>query len=243
MNGCLDVDECSSASACDINADCINSQGSYGCVCNMGYTGDGLTCQDVDECSQQPCVFDLALCFNTVGSFHCDCKEGYKGTGITTEYYENYLTHLLPNDYFEVSVRDLTRQELPAEENVNYWECVGEFSEWSEWAPGVCPCDTMTWNHTRSCGVGGENAIGTCDWKYCDWIDGVECTSQEPCDTAPCPEPPVMKTTASMNFEVSDDIDLEGYCGLLDSIKKQYGFPEDAKIKLDVGEFTTDSCE
>jgi len=29
---------------CDINASCVESGGSYGCVCNGGYTGDGITC-------------------------------------------------------------------------------------------------------------------------------------------------------------------------------------------------------
>ena len=82
----------------------------------------------------------------------------------------------------------------------------------------------------------------SCDWKYCDFVDGDSCTNQEPCDTAPCPEPPKMRTKTSMTFDVGDDITLEGYCGLLDSIKTKYGFPEDAVIKLDVGDFTTADC-
>ena len=29
---------------CDENADCINTEGSFECVCKPGYTGDGLIC-------------------------------------------------------------------------------------------------------------------------------------------------------------------------------------------------------
>ena len=29
---------------CDINAMCINDDGSYSCQCNHGFLGDGITC-------------------------------------------------------------------------------------------------------------------------------------------------------------------------------------------------------
>ena len=38
-----DVDECEN-DVCDSNALCTNTEGSYGCACNVGYTGDGKTC-------------------------------------------------------------------------------------------------------------------------------------------------------------------------------------------------------
>ena len=38
------VDECAQQSSCDPNATCTNTSGSYTCVCNEGYTGDGMTC-------------------------------------------------------------------------------------------------------------------------------------------------------------------------------------------------------
>ena len=40
-----DIDECSAGHTCDSSATCHNSDGSYLCVCNSGYTGDGQTCQ------------------------------------------------------------------------------------------------------------------------------------------------------------------------------------------------------
>ena len=39
-----DVDECEQQSPCDSNATCTNTPGSYTCVCDEGYTGDGITC-------------------------------------------------------------------------------------------------------------------------------------------------------------------------------------------------------
>lgn len=40
-----DVDEClTSKDNCHTNASCSNSEGSYGCQCVPGFTGDGFTC-------------------------------------------------------------------------------------------------------------------------------------------------------------------------------------------------------
>ena len=41
-----DIDECESddLNNCHENAQCINTEGSFTCSCNTGYTGDGVTC-------------------------------------------------------------------------------------------------------------------------------------------------------------------------------------------------------
>ena len=45
----LDINECDGKlDDCDINAECINTFGSYHCTCNMGYTGSGI----ISECSK-----------------------------------------------------------------------------------------------------------------------------------------------------------------------------------------------
>ena len=40
-----DIDECTDGTNdCDANAACTNQDGSFTCVCNTGYTGNGNTC-------------------------------------------------------------------------------------------------------------------------------------------------------------------------------------------------------
>jgi len=41
----IDIDECSTNNGgCHINANCINTQGSFSCRCNQGYIGNGFDC-------------------------------------------------------------------------------------------------------------------------------------------------------------------------------------------------------
>jgi len=78
-----DLEECSTNTHnCDVNADCVNTVGSYSCKCRAGYTGDGQTCNDLDECSSNSHSCDVnAVCNNTRGSYTCACKLGYSGDG------------------------------------------------------------------------------------------------------------------------------------------------------------------
>jgi hypothetical protein len=46
----LDIDECAlNTHTCHENATCVNNIGSYECVCNQGYTGDGRNCAGMNE--------------------------------------------------------------------------------------------------------------------------------------------------------------------------------------------------
>jgi len=42
-----DIDECSVSSPCSTNATCSNTNGSFICSCDSGYSGDGLTCDGI----------------------------------------------------------------------------------------------------------------------------------------------------------------------------------------------------
>ena len=40
-----DINECNeNTHTCDENAQCTNTEGSFTCTCNEGFTGDGQTC-------------------------------------------------------------------------------------------------------------------------------------------------------------------------------------------------------
>ncbi|XP_043990670.1 fibrillin-1 isoform X1 [Gambusia affinis] len=73
-----DIDECRVMGNLCKNGRCLNTLGSYNCVCKPGYTTDisGTQCVDVDECIQapKPCNF---ICKNTEGGYLCSCPRGY----------------------------------------------------------------------------------------------------------------------------------------------------------------------
>ena len=47
----LDVDECLKeySNKCHVNSTCINTEGSYSCLCLSGYTGDGKKCTGIQS--------------------------------------------------------------------------------------------------------------------------------------------------------------------------------------------------
>eukprot|EP00933_Yihiella_yeosuensis_P011790 TRINITY_DN1194_c0_g1_i2.p1 TRINITY_DN1194_c0_g1~~TRINITY_DN1194_c0_g1_i2.p1 ORF type:complete len:938 (+),score=138.65 TRINITY_DN1194_c0_g1_i2:52-2865(+) len=67
---------------CHQRADCMNTFGSYKCLCHRGWYGDGGSCEDMDECASGQHNCDIkAHCVNTPGSFRCECLPGYNGSG------------------------------------------------------------------------------------------------------------------------------------------------------------------
>ena len=58
----LDVDECGNGNHdCDMNANCMNTDGSFVCVCNSGWSGDGVVCNSKYFIL---CVIEFLLVFN-----------------------------------------------------------------------------------------------------------------------------------------------------------------------------------
>ncbi|KAI3364069.1 hypothetical protein L3Q82_010898 [Scortum barcoo] len=73
---CVEINNCSDQRQCPMeNFRCINTVGSFQCVCKDGYRLVGTQCKDVDECVSAPCEH---ICTNTRGSYTCSCYDGYK---------------------------------------------------------------------------------------------------------------------------------------------------------------------
>eukprot|EP00118_Oscarella_pearsei_P007294 m.35125 g.35125 ORF g.35125 m.35125 type:complete len:622 (+) comp32065_c0_seq1:113-1978(+) len=78
-----DVDECRQQDACLADRACVNTVGSFVCMCPNGFTGyRNGPCEDVDECSNGThSCHAHAFCVNLVGDYHCACLVGFTGDG------------------------------------------------------------------------------------------------------------------------------------------------------------------
>ncbi|XP_016407728.1 fibrillin-2-like, partial [Sinocyclocheilus rhinocerous] len=78
-NDCIDTDECASLRGLCRNGNCINSVGSFVCVCLDGYklSPDGWMCVDINECLISPGTCGPGTCQNLDGSYRCICPPGY----------------------------------------------------------------------------------------------------------------------------------------------------------------------
>ncbi|XP_075384219.1 uromodulin [Tenrec ecaudatus] len=83
---CVDVDECAAPgmSTCWAGSSCVNTPGSYACLCPAGFRpAPGRGCVDVDECAEPglSACHALATCVNAEGNYSCVCSAGYGGDG------------------------------------------------------------------------------------------------------------------------------------------------------------------
>lgn len=82
QNGCADFNECS-RSPCGRDAQCVNTDGSFRCLCPEGRAGDPMeSCSDLNECAENPCG-ENSICTNSLGSFTCTCQPDFIGNPYT----------------------------------------------------------------------------------------------------------------------------------------------------------------
>ena len=73
---CIDEDECDQEMKCEHS--CMNTQGSFHCMCNEGYqlASNQVNCSDVNECQKWNGGCEYG-CGNTIGSYRCYCDSGH----------------------------------------------------------------------------------------------------------------------------------------------------------------------
>lgn len=80
LNECVDhrrADHCSS-----LSAQCINTIGSFECVCLPGFNNTNQNrvepmCEDINECNGLDVCDAESKCINEIGSYRCECNAGY----------------------------------------------------------------------------------------------------------------------------------------------------------------------
>jgi alpha-tubulin suppressor-like RCC1 family protein len=76
------LDECATAAHnCSADATCLDAEPSFACVCNTGYSGNGVTCEDVDECGTSAGCHSSEVCTNFPGGRACSCPAGHAYAG------------------------------------------------------------------------------------------------------------------------------------------------------------------
>ena len=73
-----DFNECEMMRGLCEGGSCINTDGSYRCICPKGYGLDptGAKCVDIDECLQSRACGN-GTCRNVEGGFECSCSDGF----------------------------------------------------------------------------------------------------------------------------------------------------------------------
>ncbi|XP_055496106.1 latent-transforming growth factor beta-binding protein 2-like isoform X2 [Leucoraja erinacea] len=77
IGNCIDVDECVNETICGTHGYCMNTGGSFHCLCDQGFEVPlrGQACVDINECEMMNGACGTALCENFEGSFFCECMD------------------------------------------------------------------------------------------------------------------------------------------------------------------------
>ena len=167
-----------------------NTEGSFSCLCNSGYSGDGTNCSDEDECTLETDNCDAnATCENISGSFRCSCNAGYFGDGTACEDVDECALEAATCD--ENATCENTLGAFTCACNEGYRGDGQQCEDIHECAEELNNCDL---NATCTNTPGAYNCV--CDWGYAG--DGTVCSDVDECglDMDDCAENATCTNTA-----------------------------------------------
>jgi len=147
---CVNINECEDDNICSfsgLSKTCVDSEGSYSCVCSEpGYSADAEgDCVDINEC-EVSCLGEHENCINLPGSHECHCDTGYEMVaGVCV-------------DVNECESGEADCENCDCKNTSGSFECVD--SSTHNFSSGVCTlkdaCDNVV------CGIDQECNAGNC---------------------------------------------------------------------------------
>ncbi|XP_053372976.1 fibrillin-1-like [Mercenaria mercenaria] len=183
-----DIDECTEGTdLCDepYKTRCSNTDGSYLCLCDVGYELKNGDCTEIKECDGDPCE-NGATCIDLIDTYNCTCVAGYTGTNCETDINECESN---PCQNGATCNNLLNSYTCMCADGYHGTDCETE-CENGMWGPSCgiqCSCDNETstgCNHATGC---------VCKAGY----DGINCTDINECTngTHDCPENAICTNT------------------------------------------------
>ena len=135
----------------------MDEDGSFKCVCTLGWAGNGTFCGDVDECDSSPAIAlndctRHSTCINELGKYDCECNEGWTGSG------HKLAANVPEGELFGcTNVNECTSEDLhDCDVHATCRDNAGAFS---------CKCNTGWQGTGQECGDVDECSAGTdnCD--------------------------------------------------------------------------------
>jgi len=190
---CDNINECTAnTDTCDANALCADTDGSYTCTCNDGYSDtsgvgnpEGRSCTNIDECTNDTDNCDVnAICVdvapvsgNNYLKFSCTCKDGWTGSGVSCSDLDE-CANINDND---CNV-NATCTNLP---NGTGFSCACNSGYHGDGVVCDEQCGDGVVTPSESCDDSGESATCNADCTVADCGDGkLNNTAGEVCDDA-----------------------------------------------------------
>ena len=103
QGNCIDINECKKVRNCQHA--CVNTEGSYSCICDKGYqlASNGYDCDDVNECQEWNGGCEHG-CGNIIGSYQCYCEDGHSLKN-ETHCEEGIECELIEISYIDIAIK------------------------------------------------------------------------------------------------------------------------------------------